>query len=633
VRELRTETGQLRPDAFVILAEALNQVDEAERRRILTAIFGQRASLGIIRLVEQERRGYERARRAAQEHGTALQQGQARARGFAGATDELKDNSADFARELGELTQGPATDFVNFLSDGFRAGEGLASLTGDLADGIGDIADEIRNLNEQASSQFPGGGFLSDAAGFVFGTNTFEIINGLVAEIRGGEPAVRSGFSFLGEAVGAGMRQLEAEIRNGRERVEDEARKVGAGIGGALSVDVAVASVSGNQSGQLAALRQLEARQLANFNRQVENFNRGGTKEQAAAVDRARAQLESTRSEIQSILREQEAAEETAAAESERLASELIDAANRRDQAFLRGLTTRETDLRGRISAASETETLRDDIRFNVRLRNFLRRAIEQTRERIREARAAGRETEALIAFLGDLRRARNQVRREIEALSEQRAENAAATRVENARLDLQILETRVGGDPNASQTARLIAAHQRVIASLKRQQQLAKGRKLEIKRLQLEIEQEKAAIRDLRNASSSSGTEGGSFAQLSFSFLQEQQGILSNFGPNFFPPGALTVGGSASTAAASRGTRPRALRPDLPDPLGGARNESNAKAAVASTGITNGQANELIFLQRQIVHELRQLRRGAGHPRNRHAERWAGGSHDHQMQ
>lgn len=644
--DLFDELGRLRPDAFVILAEAVDHLNNRQRLAVLTQIFTRRAALGVIRIIEQQREGYDRMSEAASRSGVAQEDAAARAQTAGGQLAELRNDLSDTGTAFGSLAQGPATLFIRKLRD-------IVQVAGAVSFGILVIADAVGELGRAAGEAVPGlneayevmkkmvelqvsptkgisalVGFISDIPDKIgdAATGLQQAIDMNVAGIAD-IPGIKELADNLGLLSGAweksrrdvktqadGMADdVDKALKKQQSNIERAVPKI-ASASSQIALAIAQAQAAGDEGAEIRGLRQREAG-LERFIARQEALPQ--TKARVQTLIKANQQLAQVRGQIEAILAGQEADAARAAADANAHADKIEQAAKDRDQAFIRALQAQVAGREGAVTAAAVDDTLANDIRANIKLRKFLTSAIEQTQTRIREARAAGRKTVELAAALAEFRRAKNAVRREIDALQREAAAQAASTRVESAQLDLQILEARVGTDPNASQTNKLVSAHQRVIKALKRAQSLTKKRSLEYKRLQLDIENELAAIRDLRKAAKE-GREGADFGQLSFQFLQQQQGVLANFGPNFFPSGALTVGG--------RGTGAQGIsRPHMPmpSPFDAPRTKAAAADALKQTGMTHGQANELVTQVRVLVHEIRLLRRGAGHPSNRHSEKW----------
>lgn len=635
--ELFDQFGKLRPDAFVILGEAIDKFNSKQQLSILTQIFSRRAALGVIRIIDQQREGYERMTVKAHEAGVAQEEAAAKARSFGGQLEELQDDVADVSLKMGTLAQGPATLFVKALRDIARQadravtaidllGGGVVTLGTDFVEAIPHARDFLGVLQDIAGAQRDPTGFLGglikdipgqfkDAAA---GLNQAIKLNvGGIADIPGireladNLDKLANSFDTTRGDVKKSLDGMNRDVEDGVNGMADRLRSGATLVASAasqLALAIAQAQARGDVGGELAGLRQQEARQKAFIARQAALPQ---TKARVATETKANQDLAATRAKIQAILDQRVSDAKGAAADAKSAADKLLKAAEERDQAFIAGINAEQTRREARVSATASTEALGDDIKANAALRDFLRRVIEEVRKRVREARQAGHETKGLKAELQALRLAKADVRREIQRLRKEAQEQRAATLLESAQLDVQILETRAGDDPTKGQNARLIAAHRRVIALLKADQKRHHDNKLEVKRLQLEIEQELAAIRDLRKTQAKGQGDALALKKQEFEFLQTLQGFSFNLLGNLIPGGATAglVGGSAGGrppgTTTSQASRVAAV---------GARTRSTAEASRLQP-VTSGQGNTQIELLRKIHHQLRLLTRSQEHP------------------
>ena len=582
--DLRDELGRLRPDAFVILAEALQGLNRETQLQILTQIFSRRAALGVIRIVEQQRDGYERMAEVARESGTAQEEAAAKTQSFGGTLKETKKDAADFGRQVGSVATGPATAYVGMLGDILRGADDATFALGALAGGIGDV-----------------GGALGDAIPFAdrFGDvikkgivlQAFPVlgiakgISSIVGHFRKGGEDIDDILDAMNKGVAADLDELAAILRAKAGAIASGANDVGQ----SLATQLAVAEATGTEAEQLRILRQIKADALTRLRRNQERLKKGEVGN--AAVQDAAADVKAADDAIDAILAGQAADSAASAAEAEANATKIEQAADKRDRAFIRAQQARVARRQERVSVAAETDPLGDDIKANIKLRRLLVTIIAETQARIREARAAGRSTEALASELSQLRTARRAVEREIKGLQREAKEQAAETRVEQAQLDLQIAEARIGDDPTARQANRLIQGHLKVIAALKKQQRLTKRRSVEWKQLQLAIEEERQAIRQLRKDTSAAGQESN-FAAQAFAFLGTQQGFFANTASNVFPGG--TAGRGVGGSRGAPGQHPVTTAAGVGSPF---RSRSQVAEAEAErkTGMTQAQAATLI--------------------------------------
>lgn len=606
--------GNLRPDAFARLAEALSDLSDAEQRRVLTQAFGARGALAVIRLVEQQRTGYDRMASSVRDASAAQREAEARSEGLRGQLAETSATVEDVGTNFGRVATGPATLYLRQIEEIARATDNLIFVGAGVAGLIGDIGDAFEDA-------VPGGDRFLGVLGRIGVAQAFPVvgiatgINTIVGHFRRGEEEGGNAIEGFRKRVDAALQGMVADLKKAARDIGVETGQ----IGGSLSVEIAAASVSGNQQQQLSLLREQEANQLNLFNRLLETARKRPSPEHDAAVDRARAQLEATRNAIQAILNERQATIDASTAEAAAQATKLEQAADERDREFVRALQAGLTQREARVSVAASTdETLRDDVQANVALRRFLADTIDAIRERIRDARAAGRETQGLVEALANFRRQRNQVKREIDALREQQAEQAAATRVERAEIDLQILETRVGDDPTETQRGALVSAHQRVIKALQAQQKLVGRRSVEWKRLQLQIAQEQAAIRDLRKRQDDRNKAAETASRQQFDFMRTMTGFAFNLTGNLIPgfASAGLVGGTSGTTGTVAGTVTDLGDERHPVELGRPAPSTRPAGIPSPTKpVSTAQGNTQIDLLRKIHSELRRSNAGTEHP------------------
>jgi TP901 family phage tail tape measure protein len=190
--DLIDETGNLRPDAFVVLSDALDHLNVRQQRQVLTQIFSIRGIRAVLPLIQQQRAGYEQAAASADKLGLAQEQAEARAKAFHGQTRELRKELSDFGVELGELTVGPLTAFVKFLRNAVREEKDALDNATALAHGVGALGGAITGI-------IPGG---DRAAGVL--TKLFKFQTGgplvFVREFNLASDGVRR----FGDAVGIG---------------------------------------------------------------------------------------------------------------------------------------------------------------------------------------------------------------------------------------------------------------------------------------------------------------------------------------------------------------------------------------------------------------------------------------------
>lgn len=625
-KEFLKANGDLRPDAFERLALALQGVDKQQQRNILTLIFSRRAVTGLLTLTGDQRSSYEEVSRAAHEYGIAQEEARSKSEGLHGQTKELKADLSDLGVEVGKLTVGPLTLFVKTL----RLEIGTLA---DFVSGLEVAGTAVGHFASSLEKKIPGGGLLGDAFGFAKKVvpQAAKLVT-LGPTITGVSLAVDHFGGSADDAspkvdkLDASVARLGSDAAQAGRDIEDATGKVRTlGLAGQL----AIAEATGTQADQLGILREQQARQRAALARKRRLFAEGKINE--AAVIAQANQLDQTNAAIASILSEQKSKAEAAAADAKDKASKIAAAQQERDDALVSALSSEQARREAKVQAASSTEALADDIRANIALRNFFRRAIEEVQKRIQQVRAEGRATRQLRDELQTLRLAKAEVRREIEALRREAKQQRAETRVESAQLDVELASITSATDEERSRASinREIRARQRLITALKKAQALTRRGTIEWKRLRNEIAQEQQAIRDLKKQTADAQKDAASFQQQAFQFLTEQQGFASKEAGNLLGvaiPGqdtGFTTGATTfeppSTTTTGGGVRPRVPRgADIATSATGVGKVAQAARdlrAGQGRGATTAQMNVLIKVARRTNDLLTDIKAGIGHP------------------
>ncbi len=664
--DLVDDQGKLKPDAFVILSKGVEDFrkrqDEAgtstkqtavEVRRLETQLFSFRGFRGGADLIGQGPEGFTVAAERANEFGATAAEAKKQSEDLGGQIRELQDNVSDLGLVIGQVTEPAAMILVGALNILTKSLEDVVlAADGAIKEGI-KLAREIVKLADFAKTPI---NFVihivSDIAG---GVHDFlnKIPGEKEAEKHGREIAhglevglaVTSPIGPLEETIvkelantrdksKAVTDDMEKQTKENLDRLAEDWRDAGDAIAARqdelvkhtqeaarkLNLSEKLLVLQAEQAPLQVQLAAAQAEQAAAA-RHLRREQRIGTH---SAVANAAAALKQANSDVASITGEMQSNADKAASDAKSKASKIQAAIAKQTDALLGAISSEQARREARFQRASTAGNLIEEIKADDALRNFFRRAIADIRARIKDVREAGGDTGTLKAALQAYRIAKQQVRDELAGLKQDQRKEAE----EIASINEQILEARFGSDPTAGQKSKLIAAHEKIIETLKLEQAHTRRRSVEYKRLQLQIEQEKAAIRDLRHSMKDS-QDTANFGALAFQFLQQQQGILANFGSNFFPEGALTVGGSTN-----RGNRiqPGNIGTKLPPGMSpfAPRTSTTDQDAMRSVGITHGQANELIHNMRALVREVHLLRQGAGHPRNRHQQAHNDAAHDH---
>lgn len=416
----------------------------------------------------------------------------------------------------------------------------------------------------------------------------------------------------LGRGFAAGVDETAPEIENavagavtrGLNRLRGlQRQQTRLEIAGATPAE-RLANVRRQEAQARATLARLEANGAAE-----ESINR--------ALDRLAA-----------IVNERRAIEAEIAAAQQEANDIAQEAADRADEAALGRLERRRTRVENRLEDARETETLADDLRFTIVLRNLIRKQINRIKDLIKD-----RETQ--IQAIRALQQVELSLGREIVSLRRQRRQQIADRVAERIQLNIEFAQTT--GNVAAEVRFRL-----REIARLKKLQDATKKGTIEYLRLRNLIAEQQRAIDDLQKQRNE-GVDRA--ARREFEFLQTIQGFTGNLIGNLIP-GAFTsglVGGSGlgTTGPASSSASGDFFGPTLgigrgpdggPIPGRGTRTPAQmlAAAPASSRAFTAGQGNTTNELLRKIYAELRKLNRGSDHPEGKHQRKTGAAAGDY---
>jgi TP901 family phage tail tape measure protein len=233
-----------------------------------------------------------------------------------------------------------------------------------------------------------------------------------------------------------------------------------------------------------------------------------------------------------------------AAAARKKIADDAKKARDKADQAFIDALGVGQANRESAITKASLTKSLVDDIAAQRALSAFIRQEIVAAGKTIHDIHTRIQTIRQLTTALIQSQVTTKQLLDQQKENTKQRIIDKRDRQQESLELDVQIAETE-------KNKAKELKAHQRLLAFLEARQKHTDQGTLAWKKLQLQIEQEKAAIRDLKKADKARADE---LKSLEFQFLQTQTGFVANLLGNLLPIGAVagTVGGSTAAAVSS---------------------------------------------------------------------------------
>jgi TP901 family phage tail tape measure protein len=584
--EIRNTQGQVRPEIFAEFEQATKSLTKAQRDAAAAQVFGVRGIRAQAILGREGAAALDDIREKTQRQGQAAEIASAQTEGFSGKLENLKNSLEELGVSIGTLAIPPLGVLVDVLT--------LTAKTLDIAavqaeDSANAIATDVSALANALAS---GSNALDKFVLGLFGTKKSG--KELRDELLDGIPVIGRFFDALDAGteptteVAAGLLKVRDNLHLLNVEIETAASfnvKALQGRLTGLEEQITLADIGGDVQARLTARR----RRLA----QIEaDLAKPGVRRRP----KLRRQLQE---EQLALIREIAAIENEIAAEADRIAREIERQRSDADEAVVRSLEVQRRPVENLLARAAGTETLRDDIRAGAQLRDLLRQQIEIARKTIKDAseRADVLQDlrEQLIAVLSDLRADRRAFREQLRRELEERQERIRI----GIELDIELAQ--ITENRKAE-----IRARQRLLAELKKEIKEVKRGTNEWKRLRNAIAEEQAAIRELKGQTRDRNRE---FRELTFQFLQMQQGFAANLLGNLIP-GEATGGlvGNVSAAAQTAAIPPS--------------REVEREAQIREgrdRGVSAGQGSTQIQLLRQILRALLALNGRAGHPEARH--------------
>lgn len=536
---LRDASGDLRPEVFFELGDALERMSRAQADATRQIIFGNDASRAAAFFARLNADAFREQEQNLNRQGAAAEVAGARTDGFAGSVENLKNQATSLGIVLGELAL-PALG---------GAADVTAAFFGTLADQITASKDALLSFNDDAEKLGVALRQVSDDSGFTdFVTDVAEGGRLIAGDIQRASDATDNFFaSLLGiggsaEQATVPVKELSEEERRLAESIFEAVRPTVEQTTGlnelaqaaaraaqairslqgqqlALEEQATRARIAGDEDAEIQALVARREALEAELARQEAIIARPGTAGEATAREAIRQrilpQLEAVNNEILNIQAEQRSRAQQIVDERNRAAEDAARAQAEADRNFIDALASRREDANRRAGAAADTASLNDDIRAQDRIQALIKIQIQKIRDQIKDEQTRRN-------AIRELRIALIESRREEEALRQERAQAAAAARQEAINLDIEFAEI-------TGNTAREIAARQRLIALLRKQQAAVKKGTAEWKRLRNEIAQQQQAIKDARGEAEQDADQGKSAQQFFFEQLQAQQGFASN--------------------------------------------------------------------------------------------------------
>lgn len=602
--------GNLRPEAFFELSDALDQMGRAQENAARQTIFGADASRAAAIFARLNVQAFRDQEQALERQGSAAEVAGAKTEGLAGKTENLKNQLDALGVELGELAIPPVSIAVDILAEGFGL---LATQISDSRKAIGGFADDAEQLQraiEDVSRESGFTDFLSDVASgaeLVAGDisrasdATDDFVRRLAGAEGSGEAAARS-IRILTEEE----KRLASALRDSHDRVNIQERdfrnlataaQEAAGAVARLTGQIAGiqeqvtrARVSGDTGAEFDLLQQERERLQRLLAIQEDIVAQGGA---GAATARRRIreqilpQLESVNNEIRAITEEQ-------VRETERLADDAERARNERDANILRALGREEDRRTNAVIVARSTEALQDDLKAQIALRNFFQRTIREIKQTVQDGKTAA---PAIATATRDLIQAQQDIQRTRQELAQQQRDARREERErlrESLSLDVQIAQA-------TGNRAREIQAREREIDFIQEQIRQTRRGSNQRKRLILELRQAQAELKELKVERDKTNKTAEQFF---FEQLQAQQGFAANLLGNIIP---------RDQTAGLVGVPPP---PGQPPRLGGIiRAEAAEGRGRAQAGPTAGQASTTNDILLRILDQLKSLNSGEAAP------------------
>lgn len=603
--------GNLRPEAFFELSDALDKMGTAQENAARQTIFGADASRAAAIFSRLSTQAFRDQEKQLERSGSAAEVAGAKTEGLAGKFENLKNQLAAVGTEVGELSIPALSVAVDLSAKNF---EFLATTITESRKELEKETEQIKAFLTAASQETGFTDFLADVSSgadlFVGDLeNATRAVEGFFGELfGGGEAAADAGRAI--RVLTEEEKRLASALRDAHDRVsiqvtdfsqlETSAQRAAAAvsrIGGqirGLEEQVTRARIGGDEGAELDLLQRERERLQRLLQIQEDVVSEGGA---GAATARRKIreeilpQLESVNNEIRALTEEQVRA-------SEELARDAQKARDDRDRNILAALGREESRRQNAVTTAEATEAAKDDLQANIALRNFYRDSIDEIRQTVRDAKLRA---DAIATATADLIKAQIAVQQSKEdlrqALRDERREERERAR-ESLSLDVQIAQA-------TGNRAREIAARNREIEFIQQQIRQTRKNSLQRKRLILELRQAQKELRELKVEREKAGK---AFQELTFSFLQQQQGFAANLLGNLIPGGMTggLVGGQQAQAAA-------------PVRVGQGIQDDSAIAAGRDLGFSRGQGNETNQILRAILRSLQSLNGRAGHPEARY--------------
>jgi TP901 family phage tail tape measure protein len=345
------------------------------------------------------------------------------------------------------------------------------------------------------------------------------------------------------------------------------------------------------------------------------NGNQAGD---ASKINAIREDINRIQGEIEGLLTGIASDAKAAAATTKKKADDIAQAQEDATRAFIEGFSPRRQKLANALIEAGLTERLSDDIKSGKAIVAFLKALVQAIKGRISSLQLTGDALKAAQAAIAAINQEIFNTLNDIA--SDQQDAIKRTQEILNQKLDFKIQIADAQGNVAAQ-----IRAHRAKLAQITKE--LVKAKKQYGKNSVQWLELRAAQVEEIARIKELEGTtkeKGNAFRELTFQFLQTQQGFASNLLGNLIPGfatgglvgGSSGGGGGGGIAGAIRGVDPLTGRPlgESGRPGTGLEKES-AIAGGKDRGVSSGQGSTQIQLLRGILRALQNLNGRASHP------------------
>jgi TP901 family phage tail tape measure protein len=594
VRLRDAATGAIRPEVFGEIGEALKEIEPAQRQFIVAQLGGADAVRAFGLAAQDGVAGFDEMNESIVGTTAATDLAAARMQGFTGDIENLSNQASSLGTTLGGIVIPPLSLLVQHLADVARVANFAATELQELAlqakDVGGSFADQIPFLDRAE-------GKLGEIAKTVVKFQLFGPTIGAAAlalDKFGGSAEDAAGKTTIFDGIIDSVTESINGLSNSIKNFQGAARPTDAG----LNVQQVLNRITGFDSAEVRARIADDTQELLSVLQDEQAFLEAQL--QRDFVKRRPGLQRQLENALFGVVQDIASISAAGAADAKSAAADAAKAIKEADQVLLDALSQRREDFQRRISSAGDTEGLQDDIRRQDQFQALIKIQIAKIRARIKDEQARKEAIRELrIALIAS--------QQEEAALRQQQAQERAAAKQEGINLDIQFAEI-------TGNVAREIAARQRLIGLLRKQQAAVKKGTAEWKRLRNEIAAQKAAIKDARGEAEDEKKSGKTAQQFFFEQLQAQQGFASNL------LGNLITGPTAGLVGVPSPTTP-----------GATVDKAARTAETQRTGPTSGQANTTNTLLERILDQLRHLNGEQDHPEATHQRRVGRGSMDNQ--